>query len=116
MLILLRVVYWILAPIAALGVQAIRFRNWADETIRIAKAVKPGTPVSLTCKCHEHALWYVEKYDADANDYRLVSVWPAPPLFGRRNEIDSMYVRRDRFRVVEPWKPSLEDRVENMVG
>ena len=115
-MILLRLAYWILWPIATLGVQAIRFRNWADETIRVARAVKPGTPVSLTCKCHEHEIWYVEKYSEDANDYRLVSRWPAPDQFGRRNEIDSMYVLRDRFRVVEPWKPSLEDRVENMWG
>ena len=94
-MILLRLLYWVLAPLDALGVRVNRFRDWADRTYRIARALRPGSPVSLACTCHQYSIWYVDRYSVDADDYRLVKHWP------ERDGQESLFMLRGSFNVVK---------------
>lgn len=105
---MLRLLYWLLMPLAALGGAAQRLRVWADERDRIARALPPGTTVSMHCACHRHELWYVHRYNVDPDDYRLVPRWPDD---GTRGE----FVLRRDFTVVQPHAPTFQDPVENMM-
>lgn len=51
-----------------------------DEAIRVRDALKPGTLVRCHCDCepnpsceaNKQGEWEIERYNADANDYRIV--------------------------------------------
>ena len=97
---MLRLIWWLLWPVDALGRQAARAREWAYRRYHLARALKPGTPVALQCACHQGVVWYVEQYNADAGDYKVVSTWPAPELAERHFETTVMYIMRDKLKPV----------------
>ena len=84
----------------------------ADERIRIANALPIGTRVRLICLCArrseasrlEHAaVWTVSAYNADANDYRLVSDDAAFVAYekARGYMSPSTYARRGALEIVQ---------------
>lgn len=97
---MLRLLCWLLWPAAALGRLATSLQNWADQKDRSAKALKPGARVALQCECHKGLVWYVEEYCVDAGDYKIVSTWPPPPQFGRKVDVDVMYIYANRLKAV----------------
>lgn len=74
--------------------------NDAETEWMIRNSLRPGTPVFLRCACHDGVRWFVEKYHCDADDYSLVSRWPAPNGHSL-STIDKewMYIKRDKFGV-----------------
>jgi hypothetical protein len=109
----LKLLYWVLWPIASLGLAAQRLRVWADNTDCLRRAVKPGTQVFLNCGCHNHEAWYVDRYSLEADDYRLVDRWPYD---WKDSDARSMFVKRDRFDLCPPGGKSVDDVIEEILG
>lgn len=105
---MLRLLYWVLWPVAAIGIAASRLRNWADETDRKRRSLRPGATVSLRCTCHLYELWFVDYYAVDADDYHLVDRWPYD---WRDRAAKTMYMKRDKFEPVAPGSATPADAV-----
>ncbi len=97
---MLRMIWWLMFPVSALGHLSDRIRGWAHRKWHLANAWKPGTKVATLCACHPGKEWFVEGYDYDADDYKIVATWPPPSPFGRTVDVDVMYIRRDKLKEV----------------
>ena len=79
---LIHALRFLLAPIAAAGARLGELLNRADEADRIRRALKPGTRLKVNCNCcPPGTVWYVVKYNADADDYKISQQWPHPDGF-----------------------------------
>ena len=104
---MLKLLYWVLAPIAAAGRLAARIRNWADRKWWDKNALRPGSPVALKCQCHLGQVWYVEAFNYEAGDYKLVATWPGPDSDSRSIDVNYMYIRDDKFTPVAGASPDV---------
>jgi hypothetical protein len=97
---MLRFAHALLWPLYVAGAWAAGVRARLEAKWLLAEALQPETKVHPTCPCHFQSVWYVERFDLDANDYRIVSTWPPPDQFGRRLGVDVMYLKRKQLQVI----------------